>query len=407
MASTAVNYQCLNCQAPLTFIPGADKVTCEYCGTEFEVATIEEMFAKKEEDAARAQAAKEAKWDTRAAGGDWSQEEADAMKAFTCSSCGAEIVSDGNTMATECCYCGNPTMLPSRFDGMLKPDYIIPFKKTKEDAVAALKEFYKGKALLPDAFTANNRVEDIQGMYVPFWLFSSMVNASQNFNGTTQDVITTEDEIITTTHFYRCERQGKMEFDRIPVDGSEKMDDEFMESIEPFDYSEMVPFTTAYLTGFLADKYDVDADAAVGRADKRIETSANTCLAKTVTGYNVTGLGLGEKFDEEEAMLEYAKTHNMMWEDVYDKVQSGELDLKNQTLPSNIIKENSEVQYAMVPVWILTTRYQDKPYTFMMNGQTGKVVGSLPIDEGKLQKKTYMTFGIVAAVLIALAQLLL
>ncbi len=412
MASTSVNYQCLNCQAPLTFIPGNDKVTCEYCGTEFEVATIEAMFAKKEEDAAAAQAAKEAKWDTRAAGGDWSEEEAEAMKAFTCSSCGAEIVSDGNTMATECCYCGNPTMLPSRFDGMLKPDYIIPFKKTKQEAVEALKAFYKDKPVLPDAFTANNRVEDIQGMYVPFWLFTSMIEASQNFNGTTEDVVTTDDAIITTTHHYRCERRGTMEFDRIPVDGSEKMDDEFMESIEPFDYSEMVPFSTAYLTGYLADKYDVDADAAVERADKRIETSANSCLARTVTGYHITGIS-DDDDDVDTGDLDspkiraYANAHNMTWEDVYDKVQSGELDLDNQTLPSTIIKTESSVHYAMVPVWILTTRYKDQPYTFMMNGQTGKVVGSLPIDEGKLQNKTIMTFAIVAVVLIALAQILL
>ena len=90
-------------------------------------------------------------------------------------------MSDGNTMATECCYCGSPTMLPSRFEGMLKPDFIIPFKKTKEQAVAALKEFYKGRTLLPNSFTANNRVEDIQAMYVPFWLFDSKVSASGSY----------------------------------------------------------------------------------------------------------------------------------------------------------------------------------------------------------------------------------
>lgn len=165
MAETSVGYKCPNCSAPLTFLPGHDKVTCEYCGTELEVKTIEEMYAAKEAAAAKAQAAKEAKWDTSAAGSEWEADEAEQMKAFTCSSCGAQIVSDGNTMATECCYCGSPTMLPSRFEGMLKPDFIIPFKKTKEQAVAALKEFYKGRTLLPNSFTANNRVEDIQAMY--------------------------------------------------------------------------------------------------------------------------------------------------------------------------------------------------------------------------------------------------
>ena len=110
MAETSVGYKCLCCGAPLSFLPGAEKVTCEYCGTELEIKTVEEMFAKKEAAAAQAQAAKEAKWDTAAAGNEWEKEEAEMMKAFTCSSCGAEIVSDVNTMATECCYCGNPTI---------------------------------------------------------------------------------------------------------------------------------------------------------------------------------------------------------------------------------------------------------------------------------------------------------
>ncbi len=353
--ATAVNYQCPNCTAPLSFQPGHEKVTCEYCGTEFEVSTIEEMFRQKEELAARAADARDAKWDTETAGADWDPDEAAMMKAFTCSSCGAEIVSDGNTMATECCYCGNPTMLPQRFAGMLKPDYIIPFKKTKEEAVAALKKFYEGRRLLPSAFTANNRVEDIQAMYVPFWLFDSEVEAYATFRAEQHHVIETSDETITETSVYECRRDGTMRFTRIPVDGSEKMDDAYMESIEPFDYSEMVPFSTAYLTGYLADKYDVDAEASAPRADKRVERSAIGVLEETVTGYDTC-----------------------------------------TCQDSAIIKGDGKVSYAMVPVWILTTRYEGKPYTFMMNGQTGKVVGSLPYDK----RKALMYPGIAALILL-------
>ena len=260
MADTSVSYKCPHCDAPLSFQPGNDKVTCEYCGTELEISAVEELFQKKQEMAAKAQEAQEAKWDTEAAGGEWSEDEMAAMRTFTCSSCGAEIVADENTMATECCYCGNPTMLPNRFSGMLKPDFVIPFKKTKQDAVAALKEFYKGKRLLPDAFTANNRVEDIQPMYVPFWLFDSSVEAHAEFRAESVNVIDTSDETITETSVYSCTRSGTMDFEKIPVDGSSKMDNDYMESIEPFDYSELVPFSAAYFTGYLADKYDEDAE---------------------------------------------------------------------------------------------------------------------------------------------------
>ena len=362
MADTSVSYKCLCCGAPLSFLPGAEKVTCEYCGTELEIKTVEEMFAKKEAAAAQAQAAKEAKWDTAAAGDEWAKEEAEMMKAFTCSSCGAEIVSDGNTMATECCYCGNPTMLPSRFEGMLKPDYIIPFKKSKDEAVAALKKFYEGKKLLPDAFTANNRVEAIQGMYVPFWLFDAEIDAQVSYKGSRSTEVVSGDDLITTTEFFNCQRSGSMKFERIPVDGSIKMDDTFMESIEPFDYSEMVPFSSAYFTGYLADKYDVDAEASVERADARVNNSAQKCLANTVEGYD-------------------------------------------SVLPNDdcaVIKKDSAVSYAMVPVWILTTRFNAQPYTFMMNGQTGKVVGSLPVDHGKLRNYSAMAFAICAVIAFAI-----
>ncbi len=361
MADTSVSYKCPNCGAPLTFIPGHDKISCEYCGTELDVNAMEELFRAKNELAAKAREAQESKWNTKDAGEEWSSDEAAALKAFTCSSCGAEIVCDENTMATECVYCGNPTMIPKRFDGMLKPDYVIPFKKTKEDAVAALKKFYEGKKLLPDAFTANNRVEAIQPMYVPFWLFDSSVEAHASFRAKKIRRFETPNEIVREIHVYNCERGGLMNFQRIPADGSKKMDDTYMESIEPFNYSDLVPFSAAYLTGYLADKYDVDAETSVPRADSRMEQSALNVLASSVNGYD-------EVAEESHA----------------------------------IIKNEGKVTYAMVPVWILTTRYENKPYTFMMNGQTGKVVGSLPYDS----KKAFTYPAVCALILIPIIYLI-
>lgn len=342
MADTTVSYTCPHCGAPLTFNPKLEKVKCEYCDSEFDVKTLEKLYAHKEDLAAAARKAQEEKWTRQEQKNTWSEEEKKGLRAFHCSSCGAEIICDENTMATECCYCGNPTLLPSRFEGELKPDYVLPFKKTKEEAVAALKQFYQGKRLLPKAFTANNRVEAIQPMYVPFWLFDAEVTASASFRAETDHVFETEDEIITETNHYQCDREGKMSFHRIPVDGSQKMDDTYMESIEPFDYSDLQPFSAAYLAGFLADKYDVDDQMAMPRADERLHTSAIGVLEDTVTGYD-----------------------------------------RRQLVEDAVQKNKGTVTYALAPVWILTTRYEDKPYTFMMNGQTGKMVGSLPYDKVK------------------------
>jgi len=360
MADTSVSYKCPKCGAPLSFLPGHDKVTCEFCGSEYPVAEIEKLFAQKETQAAAAATAEEQSWDTSKAGSQWDQGEAAQFQTLVCSSCGAELVADGNTMATECVYCGNPTMLPQRFNGELKPDFIIPFKKSKEEAVAALKKFYEGKKLLPDAFTANNRMDAIQSLYVPFWLFDSKVHALFNYDATNTKTYQEGDDDVKETEHFNCVREANIDFQKIPADGSKKMDDDYMDSIEPFDYGEMVPFTTAYLTGHLADKYDVTAEESAPRIKTRVDSSTESIM---------------------NSSLKY---------DAFNIVDS------------NIEQTGGSVKYAMVPVWILTTKYEGKPYTFMMNGQTGKFVGSLPSDKGKEKKYMALAFGgvLVASVII-------
>lgn len=170
--------------------------------------------------------------------------------------------------------------------GRLRPAVIIPFKKTKEDAVAALKKFYQGRWLLPDAFKDANRIKEIQSMYVPFWLFDADVNASATFRAETDYVTETSAETITETRIYACHRSGTMSFHAAPADGSHRIDDNYTESIESFDFSALIPFSPAYLAGHLADKYDVDAKASAPRIDRRVCTSAVSILADTVKGYH-------------------------------------------------------------------------------------------------------------------------
>ena len=245
MGNESVSYKCPNCRGPLAYTPGqGDEITCEYCETKFSVADLDKLFATEREMAAKTEEAKEQKWEAEKAGGSWDPEEAAILRAMTCSSCGAELICDENTMATQCCYCGNATMVPGRFSGSLKPDYVIPFEKTKEDAVKAMDEFCKGKFLLPKDFTASSRVEKIQGMYVPFWLFDADVEGRAQYSATNSRIWDDGDNTITETDHFRCTRGGTMSFYRVPVDGSEDMDNTFMQSIEPYDYSKMVPFTT-------------------------------------------------------------------------------------------------------------------------------------------------------------------
>ena len=157
MPTQVTNYQCPACTGPLHFAGGSGKLECEYCGASYDVAEIEALYAEKEEKAAAARQAP---------------------------SCGAELICDENTAATSCPYCGNPTVVPGQFSGQLRPDFIIPFKLSKEDAVKALKDHYKGKIFLPKSFTQENHVQEIQGIYVPFWMFDGEAEGDACYEAT-------------------------------------------------------------------------------------------------------------------------------------------------------------------------------------------------------------------------------
>ena len=361
MPTQVTNYQCPACTGPLHYSAKSGKLACDYCGSSFDVAEIEALYARKEAEAAAAKQAADAKaeaaqaakaeaaeaaaasggWDTSDLSRDWGAE-ADGLRVYSCPSCGAELICDQSTAATACPYCGNPAIVPGQFSGALRPDYILPFRLSKDDAVQALRAHYKGKPFLPRSFTSANHIEQIQGVYVPFWLFDGGAEGAASYRASTTNVFETGDYEITETRHYHVVRAGSLAFEKIPVDASSKMPDDHMDSIEPFDYAQLRPFSTAYLPGYLADKYDVTIDDSRDRADTRCRETLAQALRDTVTGY---GACVTERED--------------------------------------IALRRGKVHYALLPVWMLSTKWRGQDFLFAMNGQTGKLVGDLPTDRGR------------------------
>ena len=175
MAIDITNHKCPACTGPLHFVGASGMLECDYCGSKYSIEEIEKLYAQDvaeaEEGFAKNEAKKEKeKAEFEAMGMEWSEEEAKGMKTYSCPSCGAELICDATTAATSCPYCGNPTVIPGQFTGGLKPDLVIPFKLNKDQAVKALENHYKGKIFLPKAFKEHNHIEEIKGVYVPFWL---------------------------------------------------------------------------------------------------------------------------------------------------------------------------------------------------------------------------------------------
>ncbi|MBN3016766.1 hypothetical protein JXX18_13225 [Ruthenibacterium lactatiformans] len=360
MATQVTNYQCPSCTGPLHFGSGSGKLECAYCGTLFEVAVIEQMYAGKEQAAAAV--GTDPQWDLTMAGDEWNTEEAAHMRAYSCPSCGAQLICDDTTVATSCPYCSNPTVVPGQFSGMLRPDYVIPFRMDKNAAKAALKQHYKGKKFLPKSFSSDNHIEDLKGIYVPFWLFDGASTADIRYRGTINHSHTEGNQKVTVTEHYHVARSGSARFEKVPVDGSTKMPDAHMDAIEPYDYSALVPFSSAYLPGFMADKYDVEADTCCQRANERIRASTRSDIAATVAGY-------------------------------------ASVTPENEAISIN----NGAVKYALLPVWMLNTKWKDRDFLFAMNGQTGRLIGDLPVD----WRKFFVWFAGISLLLMLLLGIIL
>ncbi len=395
MAEKITVYQCPACTGPLKFDGKIGKLKCEYCGSSYTTQEIEKLYAQKNESAAVADEEAQKKADqaeaegsgaaaagasaatgasgslgssgagsgssgaatASGAGSGWGSDAAH-MRAYNCTTCGAELITDETTAATSCPYCGNPTIIPGKFAGMDRPDYVIPFKVDKKQAVNSFKDYYKGRLLLPRAFEADNHIEEIKGVYLPFWMFSGEVSGNAQYEAYKEDCRRTGDEEIVRKDHYDVYREGTMRFTRIPVDASTKMSDDLMDSIEPFEYKEMRPFAMEYMPGYLANKYDVTKEQSSKRADDRAVSTFRSALRETVKGYNSVNVNRqSEKIDTEK------------------------------------------VEYGMLPVWLLSSEWEDKIYTFAMNGQSGKMVGDLPVSKPKLAVCVIGIFAVVFALM--------
>ncbi len=351
-------YKCPCCGGAIAFDSTLQKMKCPYCDTEFEMETLAGYDRALKQDQAD-----DMRWE-ETAGRQWQDGEAGSLRSYVCRSCGGEITCDENTAASSCPFCGNPVVMMGRLEGAWKPDYVIPFQLDKKAAKQALQNLYAGKRLLPKTFKDRNHIDEVKGIYVPFWLFDAGADVSMRYRATKTRAWSDNRYYYTQIDYFDVSRGGNMQFHRVPVDGSKKMPDDLMESLEPFDFSKAVDFQTAYLAGYLADKYDVDSKESIGRANERIRKSAQAAFDATVAGYTTV------------------------------KKEAGSIQL-----------HNGKVSYALFPVWLLHTTWNGQNYLFAMNGQSGKIAGDLPLDKAAYRRWLFGLTGAIGALLYLISYL--
>lgn len=324
-----VTYKCPNCGGGLIFDPSSGEFKCEYCMSGFTQDQLEEQDEKHEE-----------KQDEK-----HEEQQETAALLYSCPSCGAEIVTDETTAATFCFYCHNPVVLSGKLEGQYHPDHVLPFAIDREAAVKMFTDWVKKKRYVPKAFFSKDQIEKLTGVYFPYWLYSCEVDGSIDAEGVKLRTWTTGNMQYTETQKFDVRRQGSMDVDHVTRNALKKADKQLVEGVLPFDMNALQPFSMSYLSGFVAEKRDMEKQEFAPQVEEEVKDFAASGLQSSISGYSSVS------------------------------VRSKETNLKNPRW-----------QYALMPVWTLTYRDkdQDTVYYFACNGQTGKICGKLPVDKGRL-----------------------
>lgn len=313
-----IHYKCPNCGDDMSFNSETGTLSCSSCGRQDQIENFSEELITTTFDEGEA-------------------------KEYHCENCGAVLLTEPETAATTCGFCGAGVVLADRLSGTLAPSLVIPFSISKDEAVKAFKKWCKNGLLTPRGFMSADRIKGITGMYVPFWMFDLNSRVQVSATGTKVKTYTRGDYIYTETSYYDLFRDINLDYLKVPVDASTKMNDDLMDKLEPYPYDQLKDFKTPYLAGYIAEKYNYDDKQLLPRAKSKVESFVDSYVSSTVSGYSTVSYKM-----------------------------------------KNIDTKNLKSYYVLLPVWMVYYNYQQKDYIFAMNGQTGKVVGKPPISKGKV-----------------------
>ena len=356
-----MTHKCPNCDGALTFDPSDQKFHCPYCMSIFTEAEVTN-YEQKQKDA---RLVDEATQDTTTATTEQqatTNTDAGTMDLFSCPSCGAEIVTDSTTAATYCYFCHNPVVLTGRLSGAFLPDKVLPFSIDKEQATEQFLQWAQKKWFVPRDFFNKAQVEKLTGVYFPYWSVDATAEGELNGTGTSIRIWRVGDIEYTETKQYDVFRQGTMQFNDLVKNALTKnVQKNMVESVQPFQMDQAIPFKNQYLAGFQAEKRDIEYLSLQPEVQQELASYGEELLSDSVNGYT--------SFSRKHRHFELTEEKN---------------------------------HYVLLPVWLVTYQADDaekKTFYYAMNGQTGKVAGVLPISYQRLGLSAAGIFAIVAILL--------
>lgn len=260
-----------------------------------------------------------------------------------CPECGGTIPVEQYDSAMKCPYCDNSVIFNERVEGEYLPKFLIPFELGKEKVKEMIREKFKKYIFAPSDFLSEVRLDTMKGIYVPFWFYDYKTNAVYQGQGTKVRSWTSGNYRYTETSYYAVERNMDIPFEKLPADASIKMPDNIMDLMEPYDYSKLEDFKPEFLSGFNAEYYNMPAEEIESRARQKMEDDATAILKSSISGYS--------------SLVQNSKSITVL---------------------------DRKTDYGLMPVWEYDYLYKDKVYPFFVNGETGKIIGTIPLSKGKV-----------------------
>ena len=320
--------KCPNCGGETHYEPKEKKVVCDDCNSKFTAAELRTII----------KAASEENRKNNPTGEGTNYLEA---QGYTCSQCGATLLVFDETAVTFCNYCGSNALIESKLMRITHPDYIIPFKITKEEAIKNYKKKISHSLFVPKELKSDTVISKFRGIYMPYCVYDIGYDGEVTSTGSVKYLHLFGYDYY---HDYKVDAKIKTNYKGLSYDLASKYYDKYSMSI-PFDFKDIEPFNINYMSGYYADARDVDLDTYDTDAKKIISNDARDKLS----------LKKGRTF----------ASHGCSVPHIHMGVKERTIGMFPVYFLANVNKEKNIVHYAVV------------------NGQTGKVTMDMPIDYKK------------------------
>ncbi|MCK5834107.1 MAG: hypothetical protein KAG98_00065 [Lentisphaeria bacterium] len=351
---------CSSCGGDVKFTPGSTEVECNYCGATTEIEVEERVIVERDFAAVLAKVKGQAPL-----------EEEDVL---TCSGCGANIEFDADCASDSCDFCGKALLSEGHKQKLIKPQALLPFKISKADSSSSFKSWLNSRWFLPNQVKQMHQLRPINGCYIPFWTYDALTDTS--YTGQ-------RGEYYYVTEYYTVQQNGKSvrrsrqvrktrwyaasgvvrdSFDDLLVLASNSLPRKYADELEPWDLEELVPYTRGFLAGYRVETYGVDLEEGFTHAETQMKPVIESHVKRDIGG------------------------------DV-QRISSVNLHCKDISF-----------KHILLPIWISTYIYKERPYRFLVNARTAEVQGERPWCPLKISLAVLTVAVVIAGIAFAIAQ---